>query len=113
VTLFLADGIPAVYSQNTIPSSLVKKPLELDALNQRIDMVMVEMCQREIAYFIADVNVHLVSGSTAEMMEVDEKTALLQVNCNFFDQESTPIVRGENYINQNVLALRLGQIIRL
>ena len=111
--LFLSDGIPAVFSRNIIPASLLKMPVELNELNKRIDIIINEICHRDIAFFILDINADLAVGSAADAMMVDEKTPLLQLNCNFYDKDSTLVVRGENYINQKVLKLRMGQIITL
>lgn len=105
--LFLADGIPAIYSTNVIPSALFT--LSYQAFDNQLTIYefLMQYCRLELFYSVSELHIKVVTEQVHKHLNIENGGSVLLFSDVFYTKESRPVVIGQNYYNDQVLNLRL------
>ena len=104
--LFLADGFPAIYSTNIIPSALFA-PSDQDLDTQlTIYEFLLRYCSLELTYSVSELHIVPLPDEVNKYMQVGIGRQTIFINDVFYSKESRPVVIGQNYYNDQILNLR-------
>lgn len=106
--LFFADQKPAILAKNLIPASLLTVSSQEINGELRIREIMKRYFNQEIAFVITEIS----SSSTdeiASVLDIDTRHNLLNLKMTFYSKDNQPLTIGDNYLNDDVLKLRLVQ----
>jgi len=104
--LFMADGIPAIYSTNIIPSALFSSTDQPLDTQLTIYEFLMEYCRLELIYSISELHIKVVTDQVNEFLKIGTGRSVLFFNDVFYTKESRPVVIGQNYYNDQILNLR-------
>lgn len=109
--LFFANEKPVILAKNLIPVSLLAiSRQEIDG-SLCIRKIMKRYLHQEIAFVITEIS-PLLSGLTAKnlsVLNVESHNCLLNLKMTFYSQKNQTLTIGDNYLNNDVLKLRLVQ----
>jgi GntR family transcriptional regulator len=105
--LFLADNTPVIYSINTIPEAIIKKPYPPESLTSPILRFLDTYCGQQYAYAVADISAALADDALDGLLHVGVGKPLLSFCEVFYNLEGTPLVCATNHYNDKLLRLRV------
>ncbi len=105
--IFMADDLPAIYSTNIIPTSIICfNPTEID-VQQSIYDILLKYCDQELVYSVSELHADIASDEVQKYLQLQDKKPVIRFNDVFFTKYSQPVVVGYNYYNDQLLLLRL------
>ena len=103
----MADDLPAIYSTNIIPTSIICfNPIEID-VQQSIYDILLKYCAQELVYSVSELHADIASDEVQKYLQLQDKKPVIRFNDVFFTKYSQPVVVGYNYYNDQLLLLRL------
>ena len=100
----LADGRPAIYCEDYIPKSIIKKSCGADELSKPIFTFLKDCCGKEAYLDVTEVRPTAASGPEAKKLKVPEGTPLLYMDEVDFDFEGTPIMYSKQFFVDGVIS---------
>jgi GntR family transcriptional regulator len=107
--LFIADQKPVILSNNVIPLSLLREPLESIDGELHIREILFRYCHEKIAFAITDIHSTLIGSETLEHLDGEVGRTVLQLQVAFYGKNNLPLALGVNYFDDSSLRLRLVQ----
>ena len=106
--LFLANNKPVILAKNLIPASfLINSNVEIDG-QLRIREIMKQYFSQEISFVTTEISSALADND-AKILEIKPSDHLLNLKMAFYSKDNQPLTIGDNYLNDDVLNLRLVQ----
>lgn len=108
VRLFCANKQPAILAKNLFPVSLlINRDTEIDG-TLRIRAILKKYFSKEIAFVTTEISTAR-TGEDANVLSISPDHYLLSLKMTFYSKDNRPLTIGDNYLNDNVLKLRLVQ----
>ena len=107
--LFLADQKPVILTNNVIPFSLVREPMDSIDGNLHIRDIFHKYCHQKIGFAITDIRSTMIGVEALELLEGEADRAILQLQVSFYGMNNLPLALGVNYFDDSVLRLSLIQ----
>ncbi len=105
--VFMADDLPAIFSTNIIPASvLCYDPEEIDAHLSIYD-ILLNYCGLELVYSVSELHADIVTEEVKKHLKTQDWQPVVRFNDVFFTRDSQPVVIGQNFYNDQLLLLRL------
>ena len=104
--LFLEDGDPVVLTSNAIPMDMVGNHVEED-WQLPIYEFLEKHCRRYLTYYLSDLVPVNASAEVAEMLGVEEGTAMLSFEEIGYDRDNEPVVFSTSFFRDDLLRFRL------
>ncbi len=95
--LFLADGEPAIYCLDVLPTDLVREPYQPEELHAPIFDFMRQRCYQTVSLVLADIIPQVTEGQLAELLQSPLGQALLQFDEVSFNTLNKPVLFSRVY----------------
>ena len=106
--LFFADDVPVILAHNLIPQQFISAAPEAIDGNLHIRDILRQYCNQEIAFAVTEIR-SAERASISEILMLEEKGHLLNLQMAFYSKENRPLALGNSYFNDTKLRLRLVQ----
>jgi len=106
--LFLADDQPVIFTQTSIPTSLIAQPYTNPDLRLPPYRFLPKICQQPLAYFLTDIVPLIAPPDLANRLALPQpQTALLSFEEMGYNQDNEPVIKAISYFRDDLLRLRL------
>lgn len=105
--LFAQNDIPAILTQNHIPSHLLPDAFPDDALLTPVFAFLAEQCRTPLAYYVSDIVPQVADVVLADALAIAPGTPLIAFEEVGYDNDNRPIVKAFSYFRDDLLRLRL------
>lgn len=110
--LFFSDELPAIYSVNVIPATVVCRELKLEDIEEPLPRFFKRLCLQEFTYGISDLCAVDISPEVAQHLQVTPQTPLVCMREVFYNNQDQPLVSAVNYFNNTVFQLKVARSFR-
>jgi len=107
--LFFADQHPVILSNNVVPFSLVREPVQSIDGELHIREILYRYCHQKIAFAITDIRSVKMISEAREFLGGEADNTLLQLQVVFYGKDNLPLAQGINYFDDSILRLSLVQ----
>jgi GntR family transcriptional regulator len=106
--LFLADNTPVIFTENYIPTQIIKTPYTADDFHLPMYDFLPNFCQQHLVYYLSEI-VPLLAPDwlVARLNLPPQATALITFQEVGYNQENIPILRACSYFRDDLVRLRL------
>jgi GntR family transcriptional regulator len=101
--LFLADGRPAIYVHELLPTALIVEPYDPVELEQPLWHFLERRCYRQLKNVLSELVPILAEGEVAELLEVPAGSPLLKFEEIFFSIHNEPLVQAMIYFHEPMI----------
>jgi len=101
--LFLANGTPAIYEDEALPTRVIPEEYDPAELQRPIWHFLAHRCNHPIKYVLSELLPALADEALAELLAVPLGSALLKFVEVFYDSENDPIVLSYIYFNASLI----------
>ncbi len=107
--LFLADDKPVILADNVFPLTLFRVPPNAVDGTLPIRRLLREFAGREISFAITEIHAVPAPPEAVAFLQREQGAAMLRLKMSFYGKDSTPLVMGQSYFDDQVLRLSLVQ----
>ncbi len=107
--LFLADSLPAIYSINVIPQTILCQPLQGSDIEEPLPKFFKRLCGQEFAYGISNLCAENVTEEIARELQLVNQQSIVCLQEVFYGDKEQPLVAARNYFNSAVLQLKVAR----
>lgn len=107
--LFLADSQPVILSNNVIPFSLLREPMQSIDGHLHLREILYRYCRQKIAFAITDIRSTVVDSETQGLLGCESGRTMLQLQVAFYGRSNLPLALGNNFFDDSLLRLSLVQ----
>lgn len=106
--IFLADGNPVIWCQNTLPTRLLDPDQSIDLTDKRVGRIpiyrfLIERCKQDVIYHVSEVRAAVADGTLSAAMDCEPYHPLLCIEEVGFNNEQEPVLHClEYYRNDRV-----------
>lgn len=90
--LFLADGQPAIYVRETLPTALITRPYSEAELEQPMFRFIEQHCGTQVDYILSELVPTVAAAEVVELLDVPAGTPLLRFVEVFYNPRNQPLV---------------------
>jgi GntR family transcriptional regulator len=95
--LILADKEPAVYIEDSIPTTIIKHPHDQYTGNPGLFHFLKSYCDTQIEYGLSEIISRICGKEISPILDLDPGAAVLQLNTTFYNRENSPIMFSRVY----------------
>jgi GntR family transcriptional regulator len=104
--LYLADGQPAIYVHELLPTSLIVEPYEPVELEQPLWHFLERRCHRQLKYVLSELITVTADEEMSALLGVANGSPLLKFDEVFYDVRNEPLVLALIYFREPLIRFR-------
>ena len=101
--LFLADGRPAIYVNEVLPTDLIVEDYDPQEVQQPIWRFLDQRCHRRVKYVLSELLASAAQGEPAALLEVTPGEAILEFIEVFYDAKNEPLAMAHIYFQKELI----------